>query len=117
MSEAERHLGQAEALSDSDPVKALGEAQRANDLASQAFELARSDVSEFTRQDSYGGMPRGSDGADLGEAVVKLFNDPQRRAAMGAAGIAAVARERGAVDRVMQVVESVMAEDFEQPTD
>ena len=66
VSEAERHLGQAEALSDSDPVKALGEAQRANDLASQAFELARSDVSEFTRQDSYGGMPRGSDGADLG---------------------------------------------------
>ena len=66
VSEAERHLGQAEALADSDPVKALGEAQRANDLASQAFELARSDVSEFTRQDTYGGMPRGSDGADLG---------------------------------------------------
>ncbi len=64
-----------------------------------------------------GAAIRVADGADLGEAVVKLFNDPQRRAAMGAAGIAAVARERGAVDRVMQVVESVMAEDFEQPTD
>jgi len=66
VSEAERHLGQAETLSDSDPVKALAEAQRANDLASQAFELARSDVSEFTRQEDYRAMPQGSDGADLG---------------------------------------------------
>lgn len=64
-----------------------------------------------------GAAIRVADGADLGEAVVKLFNDPPRRAAMGAAGIAAVARERGAVDRVMQVVESVMAPEFQQPVD
>lgn len=64
-----------------------------------------------------GAALRVKDGADLGEAVVKLFNDAPRRAAMGAAGIAAVARERGAVDRVMQVVESVMAPEFQQPVD
>jgi uncharacterized membrane protein YgcG len=70
VSEADRHLAQASALAASDPIQALGEAQRANELASSALSLARSDVQGYeARQDlnsSGGGYYRGSDGADLG---------------------------------------------------
>jgi 3-deoxy-D-manno-octulosonic-acid transferase len=47
------------------------------------------------------------DGIELGEVVVKLFGDSARRSAMGEAAAAAVARERGAVERTMTIVESV----------
>lgn len=70
VSEAERHLAQALALSTSDPVQALAEAQQANDLASSAMSLARNDVERFERSQSLdstgGGYYAGSDGADLG---------------------------------------------------
>lgn len=56
-----------------------------------------------------GAALRVKDGADLGDTVVRLFGSRERRDAMGAAGFAAVQRERGAVDRVMQVVEAVVA--------
>jgi 3-deoxy-D-manno-octulosonic-acid transferase len=49
--------------------------------------------------------------AALGEAVVRLFNQPGLRDAMGRAGLDVVARERGAVDRVMRIVASVVDDD------
>ena len=70
VSEADRLLTQASALAASDPIQALAAAQRANELASSALSLARSDVQGYeARQDfdaSGGGYYRGSDGADLG---------------------------------------------------
>jgi 3-deoxy-D-manno-octulosonic-acid transferase len=47
------------------------------------------------------------DGLELGETVAKLFADSARCAAMGKAAAAAVARERGAVERTMTIVERV----------
>jgi 3-deoxy-D-manno-octulosonic-acid transferase len=47
----------------------------------------------------------------LGDAVVRLFNQPALRDTMGRAGLDVVARERGAVDRVMRIVASVVDED------
>jgi len=66
IAEAERLIAHAEAIAASDPVTALAESQRAYDLASTAFDLARRDVQSFTAQENYRSMPRGSDGADLG---------------------------------------------------
>lgn len=66
VSEAERLLAEAQALETSDPIAALAAAQRAGDLASSAFSLARNDVASFTQQENYRSMPQGSDGADLG---------------------------------------------------
>ncbi len=66
VTEAERLLAHAEAIATSDPVTALAESQRAYQLASTAFDLARNDVESFTAQEHYRSMPRGSDGADLG---------------------------------------------------
>ena len=45
----------------------------------------------------------------LGDAVVRLFAEPQRREAMGRAALAAVDRERGAVLRVVGIVEGILA--------
>jgi uncharacterized membrane protein YgcG len=75
VSEADRHLAQALALAASDPVKALAEAQSAQQLASNAIASARSDVEYFEAQQrerdySYSG---GSDGADLGGILGDLF--------------------------------------------
>lgn len=47
--------------------------------------------------------------AALGDAVVRLFAEPQRREAMGRAALAAVERERGAVLRVLGIVEGILA--------
>ncbi|HVF36081.1 MAG TPA: lipid IV(A) 3-deoxy-D-manno-octulosonic acid transferase [Candidatus Saccharimonadia bacterium] len=47
--------------------------------------------------------------AELGDAVLRLFAEPARRAAMGTAALAAVERERGAVLRVLGIVERVVA--------
>jgi 3-deoxy-D-manno-octulosonic-acid transferase len=44
----------------------------------------------------------------LGDAVVRLFAEPERRLRMGAAGLAVVARERGAVVRVLDIVDRVL---------
>ena len=54
-----------------------------------------------------GAALRVKDGIELGETVVKLFGDSARCRAMGEAAAAAVARERGAVERTMTIVESV----------
>lgn len=66
--DADRHLQQAIAVRSSDPVAALADAQRANDLARSAFELARSEVNRHASAVDYGGSAwdGGSDGADLG---------------------------------------------------
>ena len=68
VNEADRHLQQAIAQRSSNPVAALAEAQRANDLASSAFQLASSDVNRHASAVDYGGSSwgGGSDGADLG---------------------------------------------------
>ena len=47
--------------------------------------------------------------AALGDAVVRLFAEPQRREAMGRAALAAGDRERGAVLRVVGIVEGILA--------
>lgn len=69
-SEADRHLALASSLVDSDPIQALSEAERANELAASALRLARSDVEDYEARRNLdrrggGGYP-GSDGADLG---------------------------------------------------
>lgn len=67
VSEADRHLQQALALTPSDPVAALAEAQRANELGASAFQLAQQDVSSYSN--TMGGGPASSysgGGPDLG---------------------------------------------------
>lgn len=68
VAEADRALQQAIALGPSDPVRALAEAQRAAELGSSAFQLARNDVDRYSSAVDYGGSSwsRGTDGADLG---------------------------------------------------
>ncbi len=66
VSEADRRLEQAIALSASDPIAALVEADAANQLGATAFDLARRDAESFATQGNYRSMPGGSDGADLG---------------------------------------------------
>jgi hypothetical protein len=69
VSEAERNLAEATALAASDPVAALGAAERATSLAARALQLARSDVSAYENPSSavdYDDRYPGSDGADLG---------------------------------------------------
>ena len=56
-----------------------------------------------------GAALRVGDATELGDAVVRLFAEPQRRAAMGATALAAVERERGAVLRVLGIVEDVLS--------
>jgi uncharacterized membrane protein YgcG len=69
LSEADRLLAQASSLADSNPIESLAAAERANQLASSALSLARSDVEGFEARQSFdqrGGAYSGSDGADLG---------------------------------------------------
>lgn len=54
-----------------------------------------------------GAAARVENAVALGDAVVRLLGDPQRREKMGAAGLAVVQRERGAVDRVIEIVDRV----------
>ncbi len=74
--DADRHLQQAIAVRTSDPVAALADAQRANDLARSAFELARSEVNRHASAVDYGGSAwdGGSDGADLGGILGGLLD-------------------------------------------
>jgi uncharacterized membrane protein YgcG len=67
LAEAQRHLSQAEALTESDPVTALAEAQQADQLAEQAAGAARSDVDQWSATGSGGwGTPGGISGGGFG---------------------------------------------------
>ena len=56
-----------------------------------------------------GAAVRVANPVELGDAVAKLFGDQARRQEMGRAGLAAVERERGAVLRVLEVVDTALA--------
>ena len=56
-----------------------------------------------------GALLRVADGAELGRCLSALLAAPDRRARMGAAGRAAIARQRGAADRVMKTVRELLA--------
>jgi 3-deoxy-D-manno-octulosonic-acid transferase len=58
-----------------------------------------------------GAAGRVRDGTELGDAVLRLLAHEQRRLDMGRAALAVVQRERGAVDRVMTLVERVVGAD------
>jgi 3-deoxy-D-manno-octulosonic-acid transferase len=59
---------------------------------------------------AHGAAQRIHDSNELGEAVVRLLTQVAERERMGAAALAVVQRERGTVERVMQIVERVMSE-------
>ncbi|HEX6870054.1 MAG TPA: TPM domain-containing protein [Micromonosporaceae bacterium] len=65
LAEAQRHLDRAAALAEADPEAALAQAQRADALAEQAGELARSDVDQWSMPAGFGGGG-GLPGAILG---------------------------------------------------
>ncbi|CAN5378734.1 TPM domain-containing protein [soil metagenome] len=78
ISEASRHLDTANGLATSDPAKALGEAQQAEQLAAAAFDLASTDVSnaESVLSPPHAQAPQnGFDGAILGGILGGLFGD------------------------------------------
>ena len=52
---------------------------------------------------------RVANGAALGSQVVRILSDPKRAAAMGAAALAVVERERGAVPRTLAAIEEILA--------
>ncbi len=65
LAEAQRHLARAEALAEDDPVTALGEAQRADQIAEQAGAAAQSDVDGWGGYGQPGGFAGGrSSGVD-----------------------------------------------------
>ena len=71
LAEARASLSRAEALRDSDPEGALREAQRAEQLASQAIQLAQSDVDRwYGGGGGYGGGDDDSLGALLGGILI-----------------------------------------------
>ena len=51
---------------------------------------------------------RVANGAALGSQVVRILSDPKRAAAMGAAALAVVERERGAVPRTLAAIEEIL---------
>jgi hypothetical protein len=57
LSEASRLVSTAHSRAEADPAEALAYAQRADDLAAQAIQLAEQDVAGFSSQGGYGGMP------------------------------------------------------------
>ena len=54
LAEASRHLDTATQQASHDPVAALGEAQRADQLAQYALQVAQDDVQEWSQQTGYG---------------------------------------------------------------
>ncbi|MFD1714331.1 TPM domain-containing protein [Amnibacterium flavum] len=77
LSEARRHLDQAQALAERDPEAALADANAASSLAVSALNFARSDVGGFWDDDSRGGggyrgggTSGGSGGSDLTGAIL-----------------------------------------------
>jgi uncharacterized membrane protein YgcG len=74
LAEAQRHLDQAMALAQTDPVSALAAAQQADALAEQAGQLARADVGAFAGGGAgggggFGGLGGGG-GGGLGGAIL-----------------------------------------------
>jgi len=65
LAEAQRHLAQAHAQADTDATSALAEAQKATDLARQAYAEARNDMSDWG-----GGPGRGSPMGGIGGAIL-----------------------------------------------
>lgn len=49
-----------------------------------------------------------ADGHELGDTLIRLFADPERRRRMGAAGRDVVAANRGSVDRLFQLIEPLL---------
>ncbi len=88
VAEARRHLDKAVALSASDPVAALSEAQNANTLASNAIAAAHSDVSGYQSADWGGGYSRAgsSDAALAGLLGGLLLGAGSGRAGSGRTG-------------------------------
>lgn len=72
LAEAGSSIVQARQLSTTDPAQALGYAQRANDLAAQAIQLAQNDVGAFGGQGGGfgGGFGGGGSGGDIMGAVL-----------------------------------------------
>ena len=74
LAEAQRHLDQAMALAQTDPVSALAAAQQADALAEQAGQLARADVGAFAGGGAGGGGGigglGGGGGGGLGGAIL-----------------------------------------------
>lgn len=77
LSEARRHLEQAQALADRDPEAALADANAASSLAVSALNFARSDVGGFWDDEGrgggssgYGGRSYGGGGSDLSGAIL-----------------------------------------------
>lgn len=72
LAEAGASIVQARQLSATDPVQAVAVAQRANDLAAQAIQLAQNDVGSFGGGGSMGGGGGGGDmmGAVLGGILI-----------------------------------------------
>lgn len=68
LSEARRHLEQAQAIRADDPEAALAEANQANSLAVSAANLARSDASDGWSGGGYGGGSSG--GGDMAGAII-----------------------------------------------
>lgn len=57
------------------------------------------------------------DGASLGEAVLRLLADPALRAQIGEAGQRFVARDRGAVDRILDVCTAALRGELAPPAE
>ncbi|HEX5397375.1 MAG TPA: TPM domain-containing protein [Candidatus Limnocylindria bacterium] len=74
LTEAASHLQRARDLADSDPANAVAEAQRADSLADDAYDQARSDFNDRGRPGGFGG---GSGGGDfLGGLIIgSLFGN------------------------------------------
>jgi hypothetical protein len=72
LAEAQRHLARAEALAEDDPVAALAEAQRADQIAEQASRAAQSDVDGWGGYRPPGGFAgrRSSDMDGLAGAIL-----------------------------------------------
>lgn len=69
LAEAGASLVQARQLQQTDPVQALGYAQRANDLAAQAIQSAQNDVGAFSGGGMFGGGGGGGGGNMMGAVL------------------------------------------------
>jgi uncharacterized membrane protein YgcG len=73
LAEAQRHLAQADAIKDTNLAGATIEAQRADNMATSAYNLASADFASYDTGSRYGGGRRGgggSVGANLGGAIL-----------------------------------------------
>lgn len=70
LAEAQRHLDQAVAMAETDPVAALNAAQQAESMASQSSHLANQDVDGWSQSQIGGGVMGGFGGAVLGGILI-----------------------------------------------